>query len=77
VQALHLPEHELELFAVIVRASHGPVCILLDDGIAMGSRPPLRLRPLPLNGLLTLAVAGIAVICDGRAQLTNRAVIAQ
>ena len=65
-QSFQFPQHQLELVPVVVGAGHGPVRVFLDDGVAIGLGPALRLGPLALDGLLPLAVAGIAVVGDGR-----------
>ena len=60
-----IAQHLLELAAVIRTACFGAIYVFMHDGVSMCGSVLLGLRQLPLNGLLTLAVAGVACIHYG------------
>ena len=57
-------QHELKLLPVVIAARLRPVAVFVDDGQPVGVRVFLCLSKLAFNGLLTLAVAGIAGVDD-------------
>ena len=58
-------DHALEIWPGVFGAGQGAVDVLADDFIIVFLRPGVAVVELALDGLLRLAVAGIAGVYDG------------